>query len=83
MEVLDFECLQENPNTGISCQFVKRQKLAALKHSAGFLVHFHAAITSSMTELQNVFNTPKSWLCEHFQVGVPRSFFSEIMSKLK
>ena len=83
MEVLDFECLQENPNTGISCQFVKRQKLAALKHSAGFLVHFHAAITSSMTELQNVFNTPKSWLCEHFQIGVPRSFFSEIMSKLK
>ena len=56
--------------------------MTALKHSAGFLVNFRAAIISSMTELQNVVNQPKSWLCGRLQVGAARNSFSEIMDKM-
>lgn len=60
----------------------EEEEIDCFEHSAGFLANFHAAIISSMTELQNVVNKPKSWLCGRLQVGAARNSFSEIMDKM-
>lgn len=56
--------------------------MTVLKHSADFLVNFHAAIISSITKLQNAVNKPKSWFSAPLLVGAARNSFSEIMDVL-
>lgn len=53
---------------------MKRKKLTALKHSAVFLVNFHAAVISSTTKVQNVINKPNSWLGALLPVGAILKF---------